>query len=532
MSVRASNGHENHETGKISPFSCWGRTMVTAIDNQSRKMEESKSNLRSPLSAVNTAISRQRSLRMDNASDVSDLQQVSLFDFGESEFELMHVRVTVHALTGLLSETERPKASKKIIKSTLSPKGKKNGDVLKNGEPTRTSDESTLNSSLSSSSAKNGSSYIKPDKAPTFAIASFGRNVTNSQTSIKTHIPSLPLGIPTSSFGYINRYMAQWQEPKPIFLQEEGEVDNQSSFTFLRVMMKEPLGNSGELYGGGANTTASKYVHETLNIEINLSRGSEIIPLGVATLAISGDEEGPQQMNLPAKAIVFKGNKKVIGSSADVKKSKKMFKKKLKRAYFPADPKRKYFLDENATLRVSVLLTPQDAINDAHAKQQARELIRKQLEEMKAKRSSEDFQDENEGYTLEDTLGAPKTKPTSDSKTEILHMSPQAATKPTFFGGLFCNAGACTNTTTEQKSQRDALCDLRQGDDYSLDSSAFDQMVQEKYGYSLASSVLSSVSESDSESDESSVDPNVHINRKIVVKKRRGKTPKAAEKHG
>jgi len=350
----------------------------------------------------------------------------------------------------------------------------------------------------------------------TFAIASFGRNVTSSETSIKTHLPSLPLGIPTSSFGYVYRYMAQWQEPKPVYLQEDGEVDDQSSFTFLRVMMREPLGNSGEMHG--ANTAASKYVHETLNIEINLSRGKEIIPLGVATLAISGDEEGPEQMNLPAKAIVLKGKKAVVGNSADVKKSKRMFKKKLKRAAFPSDPKRKYYLDENATLRVTVSIAAQEAINDARTRNQAREMVRKQLEEMKKQKGKEQDENDIQVHTL---CGTTNTK-MSDSKTDILHKT-EPSNETSFFSGLFCNGPAC-NT----ESQNRGVCLQREkGDDFSVDTSDFDQMVREKYGYSLASSVLSSVSESESESDESFDDPDVHINRKILVRKKKHRTPKS-----
>lgn len=494
-------------------------TMATS-EHESRKMEGSKAAVRSPLSPMNNQMSRNRSLRMDNASDVSDLQQVSLFDFGESEFDLMHVRVTVHALTGLLSEKERTKTTKKKVISTLTPKGRK-----KDGPAVSDESTGTLTSSLSSSSTKNGSSFIKVDKIPTFAVASFGRNVTSSSTSIKTHLPSLPLGIPTSSFGYVYRYMAQWQEPKPIFLREEGEVDDQSSFTSLRVMMRETLGSSGELYETGANTAASKYVHETLNIEINLSKGKEIIPLGVATLAISGDEEGPEQMNLPAKAIVFKGKKAVLGNSADVKKSKRMFKKKLKRAAFPSDPKRKYYLDENATLRVTVCITPQEAINDANAKEQTRKMIREQVMEMKKrqKSKSQEYHDENKEYSF--SLGGTDAK-ASDSRTDIPHKPPQAQKSSMFSGLFFCNAPAVCNNEEENKGGDGVSVAREKGDDYSIDTSAFDQMVQEKYGYSLASSVLSSVSESESESDESSVDPRIHINRNVVVRKRTSKAPK------
>lgn len=467
--------------------------------------------MRSPLSPIDGSITRTRTLRMDNASDVSDLQQVSLYDFGESEFDLMHVRVTVHALTGLLSEKEKIKP-KNVISTLASPRSKKKDAPMPND---------SVSSSLSSSTNRDGtcaSSFTKADKTPTFAIASFGRNVTSSETSIKTHLPSLPLGIPTSSFGFVYRYMAQWQEPKPVFLQEEGEVDNQSSFTFLRVMMREPLSMSGDMHG--ANTSASKYVHETLNIDINLSKGKEIIPLGLATLAISGDEEGPQQMNLPAKAIVFKGSKPIVGNSADVKKSRKIFKKKLKHAAFPSDPKRKYYLDENATLRVTVSLTPQEAINDARAKEQARKMIREQLAQMKKK--EEYHQDEN----AEQIPSLPSYPKASDSKTEILHKTESSQPRSFLPTGLFCNAIVCSNG--EEKEGKALCSNKKNGGDYSVGSSTFDQMVEEKYGYSLASSVLSSVSGSESESQSSEDGSDIHLNRKILVRKKStAKTPEA-----
>ena len=63
------------------------------------------------------------------------------------------------------------------------------------------------------------------------------------------------------------------------------------------------------------------------------------------------------------------------------------------------------------------------------------------------------------------------------------------------------------------------MCSTQKREDYSIDSSAFDHMVEEKYGYSLASSVLSSVSGSESES-ESEDGSDIHINRKILVLKK------------
>lgn len=458
--------------------------------------------IRSPLAPVETSAKRlQSTIRMDNASDVSDLQQVSLFDFGESEFELMHVTVTVHALTGLLSD--RPSMKKRAM-DVLTPKSKKTLDPFPEG---------TASSSSMSSSNGVGSYVDNKAKIPTFAIATFGRNVTSSETSIKTHLPSKPVGMPTSSFGYVNRYMAQWQEPKPQFLREQGEVDQVSSFTFLRVMMREGINLGEEMQ---ESTTMSKYVHETIDIEINLSRGKEIIPLGVATLAITGNESNPTQMSLPARPIVYKGKKAVLGNSADLQKRKnKLFKKKLKRSSFPSDPKRTFFLDENSTLLVTVVLTPQESIDDAHAREQARE-IRKQMK-------LADFEDQNSVVLTEQGppsrtslttafIGKNQNPPVQKSSSSFLKRS------------LLC--GSCTALRRNEVEVKDhSSHETEANEDYTVDSSTFEQEVQEKYGYSLASSVLSSVSESESSYSDESEDPRTHINRKIVIRKRSGEHP-------
>jgi hypothetical protein len=465
--------------------------------------------IRSPLAPVETSLKRlQSTIRMDNASDVSDLQQVSLFDFGESEFELMHVTVTVHALTGLLSD--RPSMKKRAM-DVLTPKSKKTLDPFPEGT-----------ASSSSMSSSNGvGSYVDKAKIPTFAIATFGRNVTSSETSIKTHLPSKPIGIPTSSFGYVNRYMAQWQEPKPQFLREQGKVDQVSSFTFLRVMMREGMNLGEEMQ---ESTTMSKYVHETIDIEINLSRGKEIIPLGVATLAITGDETGPTQMSLPARPIVYKGKKAVLGNSADLQKRKnKLFKKKLKRSSFPSDPKRTYFLDENSTLIVTVVLTPQESIDDAHAREQARE-IRKQMK-------LEDYQDQNSIVLTEQgppsrTRGPPsRTSLTTASIGKNQNPPVQKSSSSFLKRSLLC--GSCTALERNEVEVKDhSSHENETNEDYTVDSSTFEQEVQEKYGYSLASSVLSSVSESESSYSDESEDPRIHLNRKIVIRKRSGEHPK------
>jgi hypothetical protein len=279
-------------------------------------------------------------------------------------------------------------------------------------------------------------------------------------------------------------------------------------------MMREGINLGEEMQ---ESTTMSKYVHETIDIEINLSRGKEIIPLGVATLAITGDESCPTQMSLPARPIVYKGKKAVLGNSADLQKRKnKLFKKKLKRSSFPSDPKRTYFLDENSTLIVTVVLTPQESIDDAHAREQARE-IRKQMK-------LEDYQDQNSIVLTEQ--GPPsRTSLTTASIGKNQNPPVQKSSSSFLRRSLLC--GSCTALGQNEVEVKDhSSHENETNEDYTVDSSTFEQEVQEKYGYSLASSVLSSVSESESSYSDESEDPRIHLNRKIVIRKRSGEHPK------
>ena len=49
---------------------------------------------------------------------------------------------------------------------------------------------------------------------------------------------------------------------------------------------------------GGGNGV---FAHETMDVLVGLARGSDMIPLGVATLVITGEEMGEVQVNLPVR---------------------------------------------------------------------------------------------------------------------------------------------------------------------------------------------------------------------------------------
>ena len=119
----------------------------------------------------------------------------------------------------------------------------------------------------------------------------------------------------------------------------------------------------------------STYVHEKVELNINLSRGTELIRLGTASLVISGEEEGEILINVPAKAFVHKSknmNKKKFKKGKAIKSNKY--------GYFANDLTRRYSLEENATLRVGIRVIPQDTLDIAEAREKKENDIRKMLQ--------------------------------------------------------------------------------------------------------------------------------------------------------
>ena len=94
-----------------------------------------------------------------------------------------------------------------------------------------------------------------------------------------------------------------------------------------------------------------KYEHETVEVLISLCRGTELIRIGSAHLVLSGEEEGEVKMNLPTKQLERK--------TASKQKLKAKPRKANKYGYFSNDFSRRYFLNENATLRVGVRVVSQ-----------------------------------------------------------------------------------------------------------------------------------------------------------------------------
>lgn len=264
------------------------------------------------------------------------------------KFELMNVSVVIYGLSGIVCEKQAENKKKSKLgsrdRSMEDSFGRISGSTISSFEPSASEEGALME-------------YIG---APTTAVVSYRKNTYSSQTSLETFLPSLPINNPTSSTGSRYRYQASWPSEQSTLRRDESALER-SSFMLTRCMKQEA-------YVPGAGI-GSSYVHETLELKINLSRGTELLRLGTATLVISGEEEGEIQMLVPAKPI-----------DQDKKVNKKRAKAKPnKYGFFSGDFTRRFFLDENSTLRVGIRVLPQNAVKTAEDRERKENDLRQIL---------------------------------------------------------------------------------------------------------------------------------------------------------
>lgn len=377
----------------------------------------------------------------------------------------MHIRITVFGLTGIL----------------VSKKEESGGRAKKDGLP----DLSSV-SSVSDEPSPLG-------EIPVYAVVTHKRNASSSATSIASHLPSNPLENSMCSFGNSHRYAASWPAHNRSLITDENDdctpID-QSTLIMERVMMRE-------LYN-----SISNFVHETVNLEINLKRGDEIIPVGLASLVISGDEDGPITMHLPAQAIRLKGKKIVVAETVGGVNSRKnrFFSKSVTKPFFPSDKTAEYTLDENAALRIAVQVVPYSTLKETEAAKVRRARSEQRKLELQAHREAmiQKKHEEQLANGLEDLKVKSNivTNPGSTSISELF-CSPS----------IMCD-GSDTHSTTASLPRRSPKrgTSSRASSNGGESSSTLGNSVSESYlrerGIFDDSSVLSSVSESESESDD------------------------------
>ena len=187
---------------------------------------------------------------------------------------------------------------------------------------------------------------------PLNAVISCTKNVSCSR-QIATHVPSLPLSIPSSSFSdKVHNFLVRW----PADYDPRG--DALSTFQLSRLMKRDAFYSDGTGLSSG-------FQPEEIELTVGIMRGSEMLTLGKATLVITGEENEELVIDLPInteKDIVKnkkkeppplkRTNSKIFG------KVTKPNAKILKPLSFPSDKRRKFHLTENAMIRLHVSVTP------------------------------------------------------------------------------------------------------------------------------------------------------------------------------
>lgn len=230
----------------------------------------------------------------------------------------MDISISVLGLTGIMMQDKsRKKKSKKAKRSTI-------------GETSR---------SYSSED---------DDAFPVKAVASFFKQVNSNHTAIASHLPSMTIRpIPPDEIddGLV-RYNATW----PTDFDPLG--NELSTFKCSRMMQIEDEGQYNQQKQYRPSHTPMM-IPERLQLTIGLTRGSEMLSIGTASVVVTGDEAQDVQVNLP---ISLEKKEKDDGNAT--KKAKKKAAKSIKPITFVNDPQKKYHLHSNACLKLLLRATP------------------------------------------------------------------------------------------------------------------------------------------------------------------------------
>ncbi len=200
---------------------------------------------------------------------------------------------------------------------------------------------------------------------PLNAVVSCTKNVSCSR-QIATHVPSLPLSTPSSSFSdKVHNFLVRW----PTDFDPSG--DALSTFRLSRLMKRDSFYSDG-------NGLSSGFQPEDIELTIGLMRGSEMVTLGKAILIITGEENEELIIDLPVSTEkdVVKNKKKdppalKRTNSKIFSKGSKNTVKVLKPLSFPSDKRRKFHLTENAMIRLNVSVSPDDDLGRTNSSEES-----------------------------------------------------------------------------------------------------------------------------------------------------------------
>jgi hypothetical protein len=186
------------------------------------------------------------------------------------------------------------------------------------------------------------------DAFPVKAVASFFKKVNSNQTAIASHLPSMTIR-PISNDGDDdgkNRFNATW----PTDFDPLG--NELSTFKCSRMMQIEDEGQY-KIKKQYRPSHTPLMIPERLQLTIGLTRGSEMLSIGSATVVVTGEEAQDVQVNLP---ISLEKKEKDDGNTS--KKAKKKTGKPIKPVAFEKELQKKYSLHSNACLKLLLRVNP------------------------------------------------------------------------------------------------------------------------------------------------------------------------------
>lgn len=293
-----------------------------------------------------------------------DALDVGVNAVGEARFELMEIHITLYTLSGILYHVKKPSD---IPRRRLNRPGtwRKNrnfgskrtggGSVISDTfTSTGTSTQGGLTLSTISESCPLPSLKgfeMNPLLAPTTAVVSSTRNDPMSERPMETFMPSLPLHRLSRNDSQTLRYSARWKSDMGGQSMDSEEYSS-PSFKILRLMNQQqfiPSSKIGDL---------STYEHEQVDLCVFVGRGKELIPIGVVSFVVTGDEEMETILNLPVK-------KPAVGSLMYERHFKHSKRKKGPPESFDNDPSHTFSVGGNSVLRIGVRAFPQRSFLEA-----------------------------------------------------------------------------------------------------------------------------------------------------------------------
>jgi len=163
---------------------------------------------------------------------------------------------------------------------------------------------------------------------PTAAVVSFSRRVISNRNLISTHIPSYPITRPTSTFGFVSRYVASWSGDEEHNSYNGTIAQNPCTITITRLLRQNATG---------------EFTPETVDIRIGLVAGQEMIFLGVARCRVMGSTRGEIETKLQVRRLANpkSGSKK---ATVGFQNSKNV----------------RYTIDDNSELSVKMTVVEED----------------------------------------------------------------------------------------------------------------------------------------------------------------------------